>query len=103
MHLIKGRTLTANDYRFQINRFERQNKIIAILKSVNCCTQSPLKLRLSEHEKLYGQYEAHMLCDALDVDRGTFINHVKRNKKEDAWFNKRREEKNSTRFLDQRR
>lgn len=92
MPRIKGRTFTFNDYRSLMNRLERQNKIIAILKSVNCCTKSPLKLWLSEIEKLYGQYETHILCDALDVDRGTFLNHIKRNKKEDDWFIKRCEE-----------
>ena len=92
MPCIKGKAFTANDYRSLMNRLKRQNKIIAILKSVDCCTKSPLKLKLSELEKLYGQYETHILCDALDVDRGTFLNHIKRNKKDDAWFIKRRED-----------
>lgn len=92
MPRIKGKAFTANDYRSLMNRLKRQNKIIAILKSVDCCTKSPLKLKLSELEKLYGQYETHILCDALDVDRGTFLNHIKRNKKDDAWFIKRRED-----------
>ena len=47
---------------------------------MDCCTKSPLKLKLSELEKQYGKYETHILCDALDVDRGTFLNHIKRNK-----------------------
>lgn len=92
MPRIKEKKLTANDYRRLITRLERQTKIIAVLKSVDCCTKSPLKLRLYELEKLYGQYETHILCDALDVDRGTFLNHIKRNKRDNAWFVKRREE-----------
>ena len=92
MPRIKEKKLIANDYRRLIKRLERQTNIIAILKSVDCCTKPPLKLRLSELEKLYGQHETHMLCDALNVDRGTFLNHIKRNKRDNAWFVKIREE-----------
>lgn len=34
----------------------------------------------------------HPLCEALNVDRATFYNHIRRNKCENAWFAKRREE-----------
>ena len=33
-----------------------------------------------------------MLCDALKVPRGTFYNHILRNKKNNTWYAKRREE-----------
>ena len=59
---------------------------------MDCCTKSPLKLKLSELEKLYGKYKTHILCDALDVDRGTFLNHIKRNKRDNVWYIKRRGE-----------
>jgi len=31
-------------------------------------------------------YDTHTICDALLLSRGTFYNHVFRNKKENAWF-----------------
>ena len=43
-------------------------------------------------EQLYGQYDVHTLCEALEVSRGTFYNHILRNKRSNAWFEKRREE-----------
>lgn len=92
MPKIKGEKLTAKDYRRLMNKLERQSKMIAILKTVDCCTKSPLKLKLSELETLYGKYETHILCDALDVDRGTFLNHIKRNKRDNVWYIKRRGE-----------
>lgn len=92
MPKIKGEKLTANDYRRLMNKLEQQSKMIAILKTVDCCTKSPLKLKLSELEKLYGKYKTHILCDALDVDRGTFLNHIKRNKRDNVWYIKRRGE-----------
>ncbi|MBR1432097.1 IS3 family transposase [Ruminococcus sp.] len=92
MAKIKGEKLTANDYRRLMNKLERQSKMIAILKTVDCCTKSPRKLKLLELEKLYGKYETHILCEALDVDRGTFLNHIKRNKRDNVWYIKRRGE-----------
>ena len=66
--------------------------IITILKTVNCTVHAPLKEKLTEMELLYGQYDVHTLCEALDVSRGTFYNHILRNKRDKAWFEKRRAE-----------
>ena len=52
---------------------------------------SNLKDKLNELEKLYGQYSVHVLCDALDIPRGTFYNHIKRNKRDDTYYAKHRE------------
>ena len=73
-------------------RTARQAEIIEILQTVNCCVNSPLKTKLSELSKLYGRYNNHVLCDALKVDRGTFLNHIKRSKGDEAWYIKRHEE-----------
>ncbi len=71
---------------------ERQQMMIEILKTVGCLVGAPLKEKLSAMEKLYGKYNNHLLCETLEVDRGTFLNHIKRNKGEDNWYNQRREE-----------
>ena len=34
----------------------------------------------------------HMLCEALDVPRGTYYNYILRNKRTYTWYAKRREE-----------
>ena len=34
----------------------------------------------------------HVICDEFDIPRGTFYNHVLRNKKDNTWYAKRREE-----------
>ena len=65
--------------------------MIEILKTVKCNVQSPLQEKLCELEKLYGKYSVHVLCDALNVPRGTFYNHIKRNKRDNVWYKKRRE------------
>ncbi len=39
---------------------------------------------------LYGQYSVHVLCEVLDVPRGTFYNHIFRNKRDNSSYQIRR-------------
>ncbi len=71
---------------------ERAEQMCQILKLVNCTTSSPLRIKLYELEKLADQFPIRILCDALEVDRGTFYNHLKRNKKENSSYAQRRKE-----------
>lgn len=73
-------------------KVEKLQNIITILKSVDCLVSAPLKERLHALEPFYGKYEVHTICEALDVDRGTFYNHILRSKRGNAWFDKRRQE-----------
>ncbi len=63
-------------------KVKRLEEIIQIYKTVNCNYNSSLKDKLYALEELYGQHSVHILCEALDVSRGTFYNHVLRNKKQ---------------------
>jgi len=83
---------SAKDYNLLQRRVEKLENIITILKTVNCTVRAPPKEKLSELELFYGQYDVHTLCEALEVSRGTFYNHILRNKRGDAWFEKHREE-----------
>lgn len=78
-------------YQLLKQKVERLSGIIQILKSVDCTANSPLQEKLDNLERLYGQYSVHMLCEALDVPRGTFYNHILRNKRDNSWFAKRKE------------
>lgn len=86
------RTVTGKEYDMLLRRVTKLENIIAILKSVNCTVHASLKEKLHELELLYDQYDVHTLCEALDVSRGTFYNHILRNKRSNSWFEKRREE-----------
>lgn len=72
-------------------RVEKLENIVTILNAVNCTIHAPLKEKLSELELLYGQYDVRTLCEALEVPRSMFYNHILRDKRGDAWFEKRRE------------
>ena len=65
-------------------RSKKLEQICKVLQTVNCTVASPLHIKLNELEKLYGQYSVHVLCEALDVSRGTFYNYIFRNKRENA-------------------
>jgi len=67
--------------------------MLNVLKASECSVSAPLQEKLSALEKLYelGKYSVHTLCDALDVSRGTFYNHVFRRRK-NKWFDVRRED-----------
>lgn len=86
------RTLTVKECDILLRRVEKLENIVAILKTINCTAHASLKEKLHELELLYDQYDVHTLCEALDVSRGTFYNHILRNKRGNAWFEKRREE-----------
>lgn len=73
-------------------KIQRLEGIVSILKTVQCTVHAPLLDRLNTIEQLQGQYSIHMLCDVVDVSRGTFYNHIFRNKRDSTWYAKPREE-----------
>ena len=87
-----GAVVTPHDYVMLKRKAEKQDAIIQVLKTINCTVSAPLKEKLTAMEPLYGQFSVHTLCDAMEVSRGTFYNHILRNKKDDVWYIKRRAE-----------
>jgi len=71
---------------------EKLLQIAEIRKIVKCTVSSPLKERLYELEKLQDQYSIRVLSEALEVDRGTLYNHLRRNKKQNTAFSKKRQQ-----------
>ena len=78
-------------YRLLEKKAARLEKMIEIITKANCSPSAPLKLKLSALEALHGQYSVHLLCDALNVPRGTYYNHIYRNKRDKTWYTQRRE------------
>ena len=88
----KRKTVNIRNFHLLENKVARLECIIKILKSATCTAKSPLKQRLYAAEELYGKYNIHVICDAFDIPRGTFYNHILRNKRDNTWYAKRREE-----------
>ncbi len=88
---LKGSEWTPRRIRELCRKVKRLEDIIAVLKTVDCTVHSPTQERLDELERLYGCFSNHVLCDALDVPRGTFLNHIRRNKRDANSYRERRE------------
>ena len=87
-----ARTVTPKDFDSLLRRCEKQEQIIAVLKSIPAIANATTQEKLAVLEPLYGQFSVHVLCESLDVPRGTFYNHIKRNKRGNSSYAKHREE-----------
>ena len=87
---LKGSEWTPRRIRELCGKVKRLENIIAVLKTVNCTAHSPAQEKLVELERLYGHFSNHVLCDALDIPRGTFLNHIRRNKRDTNSYRERR-------------
>lgn len=83
--------LTVRNFKMLESKIARLEGIIEIIKKANVLPNSPLKDKLSVAESLSKNYSVHMLCEALDIPRGTYYNHILRNKRDNTWYAKRRE------------
>ena len=88
----KRKLINIRNFHLLENKVARLEGMIEILQSVTCTAKSPLKEKLYTAEQLHGKYNIHMICDALDIPRSTFYNHIFRNKKDNTWYSKRKEE-----------
>ncbi len=88
----KGTTINIKMYFEALRSNEKLQKTIEVLQNAHCTVFSPLQERLSEMERLSAQYSNRVLCSAFCVDRATFYNHMNHNKRENAWFNIRRDD-----------
>ena len=88
----KRKGLTLRSFNLLEAKVKRLEGIIEIIKKANVLPNAPLQQKFYVAEKLSGEYSVHMICDALDIARGTYYNHVLRNKRDNTWYAKRREE-----------
>ena len=84
--------VSVKNFRLLENKIKHLESVIEILQTISCKVEDPLQIKLHAMEELYGQYSVHMLCEALKIPRGTFYNHIFRNKRDNTWYAKRREE-----------
>jgi len=91
-HADKSKAINLKNFRILETKVRRLEGIVQILKKSNCTATASVREKLAVLESLHGQYSVHMLCEALDVPRGTFYNHILRNKKNSTTYAKRREE-----------
>ncbi len=72
----------------KVRRLEQK---LEVIKKAGCSPNAPLREKLVALETLYGKYSVHLLCETMGVPRGTFYNHILRNKRDNTWYAKQRE------------
>lgn len=82
----KAKKINLRDYRELVAKCERQQKIIDILKESPCTVSAPLRERYEVVKSLKGTYSETLLCDALNVSKGSYYNHIFRNKNDANQF-----------------
>ena len=63
---------------------EKLENTIQILKTCGCTVNAPLHQRYEVIKELSTTYSITTLCNALDVAKGSYYNHILRNKNEDT-------------------
>ncbi len=84
--------VTVRNFRLLENKVKRLECMVEILKTAGCMPSDPLEVKLPILESLHSKYNVHIICEALEVPRGTFYNYIFRNKRTRTWYSKRREE-----------
>ena len=67
------------DYSTLCHQHKRQDHILQIIRLSNIIDDVPRRKRLEILAKLheeFEQYSVHELCEALNISRGTFYNHI---------------------------
>lgn len=63
---------------------EQQEKMIEILQNAPCTVSSPLRERYAYIQSVSDKYSTTLLCKAMNVAKGSYYNHVLRNKNENT-------------------
>lgn len=67
---------TQKEYADLKRRADKQAQILEVIRRSGCSPNSPLEERLSIFQTLQGQYSARILCEALNISRGTYHNRI---------------------------
>ena len=76
---------TAKHHVDALNRIRKLEQMVEVLQSVHCSVHASIRVKLEEMDLLKDKYNSHVLCAAMKVSRGTWLNHVKRSKGDKAW------------------
>jgi len=68
--------ISHQDYYNLERRSHKLEERLEVIKAAGCDLAAPLQEKLMALEKLHGQYSVRTLCDALEVSRRTFYNHI---------------------------
>ncbi len=91
--VMRNQMVTAKQYYNLDQKAQKLEQMVTFLRVIHCTAGDSLEEKLAEVERMYyeGDFSVHVMCEALDVPRGTFYNHIKRNKRNSSSYETRRE------------
>lgn len=78
------KSLNRGDYNKLKMHCEKLENMIQILKICGCTVEAPLSQRYEVIKELSSVYSITTLCNALNVPKGSYYNHILRNKNDDT-------------------
>lgn len=75
-----------------MQKCEQQQKMIEILQIASRTVTAPLRDRYAVIKKLEGKYSVSLLCKTMKVAKGSYYNHIFRNKNENTKFEEKKRE-----------
>jgi len=86
--LFKWKKRYEENYFFRISKqptdaghkahLDKLNKIVAASKELRCGVTASITEKVAEIKRLEGKYSVHVLCEALQIPRGTYYNRKKK-------------------------
>ena len=78
-NLKKRKELNLTDVRILRQRCEKYEKMVEILQMAPCTVKAPLHERYAVIKDLSDNYSVTLLCETLQVAKGSYYNHILRN------------------------
>ena len=91
---FESKALDPREYFKQKERIAKLEGMLAVIKAASGVMDMPLAEKLRVLDEFYHdeKYSVRLMCEALEVPRGTFYNYINRGKKGDTVFARRRED-----------
>lgn len=68
--------ITQKEYSDLKRHSDKQDQILEVIRISGCSPSAPLEEKLAAFKYLQSQYSAHVLCEALNISRGTYHNRI---------------------------
>ena len=89
---IKNKIINMGNYQKLKSHYQKLERIIEIFKMSPCLVSAPPSERYEVIQNLSEKYSVSSLCGALNVSKGSYCNHILRNKNENTTYAAKREE-----------
>ena len=91
-HLSYAKKVQLKDFSRLKQQYERLQRVVHILQTAPCTASAPLREKLDAIVLMSDEYNINTLCAALKVAKGTYYNHILRNKRENTVYAQRKAE-----------